>query len=112
MRQTRAHVEDMDDELKAIEQLLRRHKVYDHKIYPKKPVKLDERTFFPSSAGASSAKTNSALRRTDQHVKPVNASASPPSAAEYQESPKTKKRDKSKVNLSLCKHVVNCKQPH
>jgi chromosome segregation ATPase len=53
-----------------------------------------------SSAGAQSARMPSApAKKTVQHARSFNPSASPPPAAKHRDSPKTKKRDRSKVNL-------------
>jgi hypothetical protein len=51
-----------------------------------------------NSAGAHSIKTPAVIvKKSFQPVKAFNPSASPPSATKHRESPKTKKRDRSKV---------------
>ncbi len=92
--------------LLSIAQSAPKNRANDPAVLPQ-PV-ISSQKISASSVGASSDKMKSALKKTYQHVNPVNASESPPSAVKHRESPKTKKRDKSKVNLSMCKHVVNC----
>ena len=55
-----------------------------------------------TSAGAHSIKTPALpVKKSIQYVKPFNPSASPPSTAKHRESPKTKKRDRSKVPQNM-----------
>lgn len=62
-----------------------------------------------SSAGAPSDKFKSVqIKKTVHHFDSFNASPSPPSAVKQRESPKTKKRDKSKVDRST--HAPNCRR--
>jgi hypothetical protein len=55
-----------------------------------------------TSAGAHSIKTPAVpVKKSIQYVKPFNPSASPPSTTKHRESPKTKKRDRSKVPQNM-----------
>jgi chromosome segregation ATPase len=55
-----------------------------------------------TSAGAHSIKTPAVpVKKSIHYVKPFNPSASPPSTTKHRESPKTKKRDRSKVPRNM-----------